>query len=129
MDTELIAYMAGLFDGEGSIYMTGRWHGATIAIKLTNTERILCQRLLENWGGNIQAVELKNEKHRTIFRWYIYGKKAKPFLLSIKPYSIIKTQLISLALEFINTIGYTKKGSALAYTRQAITDKIYKLNT
>ena len=126
---EQIIYEAGLFDGEGSIYITGRQRNSTIAIKLTNTDKKLCQLYYDQWGGSIQEIKPNKPNVKTLYRWSIYGKKAKPFLIAIQPYSIHKRQLIMTALEYIETIKYTSSDSPLATIRQTIKDKVYSLNT
>lgn len=105
MNKEEIAYMAGLFDGEGSIHMTGRNTGATVTIAFTNTDEQLCNLFSRHWGGNVSSTQPK--KGRQLLRWYRSGKQAKTFLEDIKKYAIAKQDLITLALQFIDLTGYS----------------------
>ena len=128
---ELEAYMAGFFDGEGSIYMTRRTHPSTIVAKVTNTAKAPCKLFAKKWGGTVQEIKPRlGSRNKTIYRWYIYGRKAQPFLLAIQPYSIIKASLIALALEYIPLITHLHlpKDAPPVEKRQEIAEKIYQLN-
>ncbi len=99
---ERLAYQAGLFDGEGSIYMTGREVGSTITVTLTNTNWQLCQIFVEAWGGKISKQVPKNmERAKEVYRWYRSGKRAVPFLEAIMPYLVAKKNLAKLSLRYI----------------------------
>ena len=126
-DNEILAYMAGLFDGEGSIHMSGRYRRATIVTTFTNTDIKLCQVFSNKWGGNISSAQPPNGKQ--IFRWYRCGQKVKPFLDAISPYAIGKRRLIELALKWLSLKG--KSGQPLKAEilkqRQTIAQSIYTL--
>lgn len=128
-ETEL-AYAAGIFDGEGSVFMTGRTHGCTVIAKVTNTDKRLCEFFLR-WGGHIQSEpphSYGGKNTKTIHKWQANGRRAKDFFLAMQPFSIHKAELISLALLFIDTVGYTHLDTELATKRAEIVKAIYKAN-
>ena len=127
MKMELIAYAAGIFDGEGSIYLSKR-HNGSLAVKVTNTDKRLCQLFYEHWKGSLQEIKPNVPNHKTLYRWYIYGQKAKPLLLALKPYSIHKAELISLALKLLNLGAYVPSQSPEGKQRQLVSNQIYAAN-
>ena len=122
----LCAYVAGVFDGEGSIILTNR-HNGSLAIKVTNTDKRLCQVFYENWGGSIYEIESPNPKVKTIYRWGLYGRNAKYFLLAISPYSIHKAKLITKGLEYIELKNWSRDTTKAQHKRD-IANAIYTLN-
>ncbi len=122
----LCAYAAGVFDGEGSIILTKR-HNGSLAIKVTNTDKRLCQVFYDNWGGSIYKTESSNPKIKTIYRWGLYGRNAKYFLLAINPYSIHKAELITKGLEYINLLNWNRDTTKTQH-KQALANAIYALN-
>lgn len=107
-------YVAGLFDGEGSIgiYRIGyiqanrkRGLQLKIVISLTNEEPLIL--LKSEWGGNIQFDQhqsKKNPKHRPSFVWNLHQGQAGKFLEDIFPYLIIKRTQAKVAFSFLRTI-------------------------
>lgn len=104
---EILAYCAGLFDGEGCI------HIARIHTKKRNlTYQLICKvsmcslpvlvMLKKCFGGSIRH-ESKDEMHNKyglVCSWAIFGKNAVAFLNQIKPYLWIKKPQAELAIEF-----------------------------
>lgn len=123
-------YAAGFFDGEGSIHVTRRKQPNSIATRLTNTNRDICYLYSEKWGGSVQEIKSENPRHKTIYRWGLHGHNAKQFLLDIKPHSIVKIELVNLALEFIETLTrlHLPNYAPERVRRKAISEKIYFLN-
>lgn len=80
--TEDLAYMAGIFDGEGSagIYRSGKVPTISIA---SNTQEIL-QIFLKYFGGSIYHT--KKEKRLGQKQWSRACRKAVPLVMSLYPY-------------------------------------------
>ena len=100
--TEFKIYLAGLFDGDGSVgvYSTNM-HNAKVclmrcSIGLRRAEEtiILMDRIKKEYKGHIHY-----SKDR-ILRWYSGSKNALLFLEDIKKYSILKKEQIRLAINF-----------------------------
>jgi len=126
-DSELLPYMAGLFDGEGSIHLSNKARNATIVVTFTNTNLLLCQIFAAAWGGHISSAQPKNKNARRIYRWYRFGKTAVPFLKVIFSYSIGKKELAELAIQYIEAgVGSGRSFSnAQIQRRQQLAEAIF----
>jgi len=99
-DTALWAYIAGFFDGEGSISIarTGKYYSLRIVISNTNIEPLtFIKNIL---GGNIHAALPKNVKHKRYYNWYKCGKHAAEVLEILLPFLIVKRERAILAIEY-----------------------------
>ena len=129
MDSNYKAYAAGLFDGEGSIYMTGHNHNSTVTVKVTNTNLDLC-RIYLKWGGTINNIKTYNnlQKHQ-LYRWCLYGRAALPFLEDLEGYLIAKARLAHEAIVYLKQKNYLLVGSIEATQRFRVAEEIYRLNS
>lgn len=107
MKVEELAYMAGLFDGEGCV------HIARIHTKKRNlTYQLVCKISMyslptleifkDSFGGSIRR-ELTDEKHNKyglLHSWAIWGNSSISFLGQLMPYLRIKKAEANLAIEF-----------------------------
>lgn len=104
-----LAYIAGLFDGEGTvgIYETKlpcrlggirpAWH---FEAQIANTYWPVIQWMLDNVGGN-SALKSKGKEHwRQGYVWRMTGANAEFFMSRIRPFTVIKGPQIDLALSF-----------------------------
>ncbi|GAI69533.1 unnamed protein product [marine sediment metagenome] len=96
-----IAYIAGLFDGEGCVAVDRRYlphnPGLTIEAKIgitTPAPLYLCQRI---FGGKVQ-VETRHKGWHDCYRWRIFAKRAEVFFRVVEPYLIIKKDQANLAI-------------------------------
>ena len=93
------AYFAGLFDGEGSLFIhrsNANPHQRTLRVKVTNQSFDVLESIKTIFGGSVSQTTDQNRcKH-----WVIMGEPARHFLLAIRPYSRIKAEQIDVALEF-----------------------------
>jgi hypothetical protein len=101
-------YVAGLFDGEGTIRIA-KW-------EKPNSPHIryclyggigmchlpIIKLLQETYGGsfNENRHDKRNPRARIQFLWIVSSQKAASFLRHIQPYAIVKLDQIDLALEF-----------------------------
>jgi len=111
---EAIAYLAGLFDGEGSINIFKQSNkkdrinsGYFLEISIGNTHKGVLQWVLENFGGRLthNAEQYTKRNHRT-WRWRASSNEACAVLKILLPYLIVKREQAQLAIEFqehINT--------------------------
>lgn len=106
---EKLAYIAGLFDGEGSFIIAKSSPGkgyssrpyryqarAALAIR----EECLVKLLKENFGGSYRFVKTVNPKHSNIYRWDCQGKALDKFIRDIYPFLIIKQNQCKLLRVF-----------------------------
>lgn len=107
MKIEILAYTAGLLDGEGSIGIICMKPGKNNNYKLpyhqlhvgiVNTHKGVLDWLKIKFGGSISRHD-KNAKSKT-WHWTINTRKAAAFLKIIYPYLIIKQGQAKLAIEF-----------------------------
>lgn len=82
----LIAYSAGLMDGEGCI----RWNKSP-AVEVVNKHCGVLYKQQETWGGSVRG-----RKDGT-FVWTLYGQNALQYLRDVVTFSVIKyPQILTL---------------------------------
>lgn len=93
-------YVAGLFDGEGSvgIYPFGKWKSLQLRCQIALCNEDVVGQLKEKYGGFTTSNLLKSGK--AIHKWYIGSNKAEAFLRDIRPHSIVKREQIEAAINF-----------------------------
>lgn len=96
-----VAYLAGIFDGEGTvgIYENGA-RGWQFQVMITNCDIGLLWWINERISGTISEKTRSKKEWRRGFTWRVTGDRAADFLKLVQPYSVIKRDQISLALEF-----------------------------
>jgi len=111
---ETISYIAGLFDGEGSINILRHknYFSLTAAIGLTHKSTI--DWLSSIIGGHIRISKKSNKKHRTQYHWTVCSNQAAKFLRTIEPYLIIKRKECRVALRFQNIMEENRCGQKLS---------------
>lgn len=94
-------YMAGFFDGEGSVYAaTRRAHAnktPTVTVCITNTNLAVLQAHKSAWGGSLSPRKLRPRNQRQ-YQWVLCAKQAYYFLSAIVPHLIIKKEVVTVAL-------------------------------
>lgn len=121
-----IQWLAGFFDGEGSISAQISYDlYVTVDVSITQKDpKILSLILLRYNNGNL--VDYKGANNATCYKWRIRGKSAEKFLSDIAPFSIVKRRQIEKALELLKFIGDTSKESLLK--RKSLGEEIRDLN-
>ena len=106
---ELLAYMAGLFDGEGSISITRKrygskartrrvWSGHSVTVSIANKSLEACQLFRDAFGGTINTD--RRHQRGPVYHWQAAARIGEAALSALLPYSRIKRDRILLALEF-----------------------------
>ena len=117
-------YWAGLFDGEGSVYIYP--HGKGMQISITQKDVTILHLLKLVFGGDITKYG-----KQTCHKWrVINGMEMKNFLTAIVPYAIIKALDVQVALEFLSKWRHSGKGyhplpKEEAKRRQELRDRLY----
>ncbi|HZX14430.1 MAG TPA: LAGLIDADG family homing endonuclease [Thermodesulfobacteriota bacterium] len=118
MEATRIAYLSGLFDGEGYIRVNKSQSKKSLksmqritpdfdlTVGITNSVLEVVEPFKENWGGYIYANKRDNRK--IIFQWIRYGQKAEEMIRLFQPYLIIKQKKAILALEYQEYYNSTK---------------------
>jgi hypothetical protein len=105
----VLAYVAGLFDGEGSIVIgvskpkkdrknPSYW----LQVGITNTDKELIDWLHARFGGHISDNSHcpSRKRQRPCWAWRIIGNQAREFLTEIIPYLRTKKQQAEIAIAF-----------------------------
>ena len=102
-------YFAGLFDGEGCIYIKSPSpsegsHKYQLIVTLANTHRGIIEHLHDSYGGTVQTHGNENNRQRicACYTLKLPSRRAARFLQDISPWLRIKRQEADLALEFQN---------------------------
>lgn len=106
-------YIAGFFDGEGSI---GLYRGIDhrkrrmkehkkvrysfgLIVTIVNTHLKILEVIKQKFGGNIRK-HLLTSKGKICWEWRKHGKSAIPFLKALQPYVVVKKEQVVLGLEY-----------------------------
>lgn len=110
------AYLAGLFDGEGCIYMQERLQPGqtrfsyTIGIQLSMTDPSAVRLFHQAFGGRFYNMAGRKAWHRPLWSWWLGMRGASDFLHSMLPYLQVKKPQAQLALEFIQFQAARRRG-------------------
>lgn len=92
----ILAYAAGLIDGEGHIGIVtpqrGKGNHYRLQVEVRNTDARLVKWLHDEFGGSVMYVKRVQPRHRPVWIWTVQGRKAELFLRSIRPYLIGKAE-------------------------------------
>jgi hypothetical protein len=111
-----LAYIAGLFDGEGCVVIAKRViarhrtparHQYILMVSLTNTNRPILDRLKEMFGGVIVTAKHKKSHWLPCYTWSITARRGARFLRRIHRRVRIKSAQVDLALNFQATLDYS----------------------
>ena len=105
----LWSYLAGLFDGEGTVCISTSYNRNNTTIfqmnvKIANTKIELMQWLVSNFGGMYSVSNAKNyanKRYSTQYSWMPKGKNNRiEILKKMLPYLVIKKQQALIVLDF-----------------------------
>jgi hypothetical protein len=105
VDKVTLAYLAGLFDGDGTVYINkskpygkyGKSPNHWLIVGIANTYQELIDWLKDNFGGWVK----KGSKNRLqVLHWTLSSNEGSDFLNKILPYLRIKKRQANLAIEF-----------------------------
>ncbi|MBI4789606.1 MAG: hypothetical protein HY782_21460 [Chloroflexi bacterium] len=127
---QVAAYLAGMFDGEGSIMIfksPPRGHGKSAVYRLmvgmTSTNLAVLEFARKHYGGLIGGPYVRGERWRPSYRWQMYDNDSITFLQEIEPYIQAKRDQIRLAFEFRERILNCRTQSlGKGYGSQQMTD-------
>ena len=119
-----LEYIAGLFDGEGSISIAkqkraiGKNPGYHLTVCLGFRHGIeILHKIRKYYGGVIQIAKYGKLKERAYPRWYVKQNQAYRFLKDILPLLIIKREVAELGIKFYEE---TKKRTGRELTEAEI---------
>jgi len=115
MQKEIVmSYLAGLFDGEGTVgvYTVNsiKYPTTTLSIKITLCDYKALKMCKEYYGGSLfERKRLKSG--RRCWQWCLYGANRKTFLTDILSFSIIKKSQIILGLKYLEEFSFGHGGN------------------
>lgn len=125
---ELIAYLAGFLDGEGSlgIYENGRGFMAKMSAGQVDLRPL--ELLRETFGGSI-TVDKRSYTTRfstsTIAQWQVAGNTAYEALLELRPYLLLKGEQADCLIALQESINSRKNRLSRNNAQRAISDEAY----
>ena len=100
---EDLSYLAGFFDGEGSIYIITNYkrNQHSLVVSITNTDMKILNWIKDFFGGNIaKTLFIKEKNNKPCGRIRFYSQNALFFLKQIEPFLKIKKEKARLAIRF-----------------------------
>lgn len=121
------AYLAGLIDGEGSIYSTridrGSYIQHRVAVTITNTNEDMIRWCHNRLGGSLWVGE-NFGADKTHFRLGFYSQRDSRFVLDgVLPFLVAKKKQAELALTVLDTLPGS--GGKKSKESSAMLDEIY----
>ncbi len=129
---ETLAYLAGIIDGEGSIWIS-RSRKSNGFQYFLNTSVYNTDRRLVDWLSSLPFPCYTSERgpsrsriaRKPIYIWSVSGREAQKMLAQIIPYSIVKQDHIQLAL----SINIGLQGQKVSGIEQRIRELVYETLT
>jgi len=89
-----IQYLAGFFDGEGSVslFVDKKSKYKNFKIRIVNTDKYVLDYIKKTFGGKIYSMKRYHKNHKDKWSWDLNGKAALPLIKSLYPFCIIKKQ-------------------------------------
>jgi hypothetical protein len=114
MDTNVLAYVAGIIDGEGAICIAKRrpnrksgeinfsyWN----CVRVGNTDRRLIEWLRETFCIGSVQVEKPRKNNKAFYTWHVASKEAADLLVSVYDYLVIKKEQAEVVFRFRKSFG------------------------
>jgi len=128
-DRETLAYLAGIFDGEGCItsYGTPRkdhttYSAPSVSVQVSNNDLevlVFSQRRL---GGKIYSKGVRKPGYKPQWSWFLRGKEAENCLLELLPYLRIKQSQARIGLRMLALQGI--RNSDIYETRRTLAKQL-----
>jgi len=132
--SEILAYTAGIIDGEGYIGISrGGFHSSgtpkyRMRVIVGTTSEELVRLLQYNFGGSVAKRKTTGNRKQQ-WAWEIAALKAAKFLMKIYPYLLLKRKQAELCLSFQGEgIPMRKATKAETKQRKKVILKIHELN-
>ncbi len=108
IDEKDLIYVAGFFDGEGTIVISthnqklknSKTVYYRLMVQISNTYFPIMEWFYEKFGGSLNFHKDKRPNHNPILQWRVTERKAVEFLILIMPYLRLKSQEAEIALSF-----------------------------
>ena len=108
-----IVYMAGLFDGEGTIAVYKGSGGYHLSIRVSVIYFPVLELFRDTFGGKIGNAKVYGNRRRQ-YAWSLSSTNAYKFVSAIQPYAREKKEQIDLAIAYYKEFGSGAGGSGRA---------------
>ena len=105
-----LPYLAGLFDGEGTISLGRRGRGVGLKVMVEMTDREGVDAFAQCFGGKTKILARRTKGRRIIYRWTATGQSASGPLRRLLPYLRVKHEQAQVALEYLAWWGVGHQG-------------------
>lgn len=78
-----LAWAAGLYEGDGSTYRCYSSTGSTEAVEVSQKDPWVLRRLQALFGGSVCQSKWAGPQRQELYRWRVYGARARGFLLTV----------------------------------------------
>lgn len=116
-----IAWLAGLFDGEGNVYSDYRPSkstGALLVITIAMTHKVTIDKVQQLWPGKIYKREPKSDKHKVVWIWKLHkSSEGVQFLETLWPYLVTKSDQANWGIRLGSKASY--QGKVIGVTDRA----------
>ena len=86
----LLSYLAGFFDGEGSVGVWVSDRAFRVNIAVVGVNRASIYLFHETFGGSIARRQGRKVNHRDFWHWQTHGTRARNVLVELIPYLRLK---------------------------------------
>ena len=111
MEDCILAYAAGILDGEGCVSISKAPSGGKFRMRVSigNNDPRMLLFLQEHFGGSINKFYSGNDVNRPGYMWGVSGSHAGVFLRLIYPYVRCKREQIEVVLDYLSTSDWNKR--------------------
>jgi len=134
----VLAYMAGIIDGEGSITITDCTKKQsrtffTTSLGISTTDKVLIDWVVDKFGGwnsSYTPKQTPKNSRKKVYRWQITGENLETLLKLVYPYIVIKKQEIEIMLAMRKTFTKSSKviSPEIIELRKKYTTQIKKIH-
>jgi hypothetical protein len=118
-----LAFMAGLFEGEGSVLCAkdSRWNGVCLSTRLTNTKKEMIRWIVARFQGRLRERLTQfghNPNHKLAYQWEAYGPEAYGVLCLLRPFLKWKIKHAELGLQALKIQALRRGAGRRDHTSQ-----------
>lgn len=106
------AYVAGLIDGEGCLWVRaskGRWFSPRCDIGMSAKGLPVLRMMKEQFGGALCQQREATEKWEAAWRWTLEGDRLRTLLTEVAPHLVLKAEQARLLMALCTTNGQATK--------------------
>lgn len=126
--SESLAYLAGLFDGEGCVRIADQGPGRGFGLRLQcgMIDPMPVERLRERFGGSVHIYVTPTG--RQVFQWVVTSKGAASALREMLPWLIVKNERARLGLLFQALISDAPRTARYSQAKTVLFRRMKELN-